>query len=148
METKGSLPCSQEPITGPDPERDRKCIQSTTSHTNSRRTILILSSNLRIGLQRAFFPSDFWYPFLNSFLPYISLWQFCSYCFIQAHWLYSFSFSLFSSLKFCYCHFLHCSHYHHLFVLYSPINNLLSKILSEEYFNTGFFITLAKHIFC
>jgi hypothetical protein len=51
METEGSLPWSQEPAT--------TRIQSTHSHTISQRSILILSSHLRLDLPRGIFPSIF-----------------------------------------------------------------------------------------
>jgi hypothetical protein len=53
MEPEGSLPCSQEPSTGPYPEPDRS--QSILSHPISLRSILILSTHLRLGLPRDFF---------------------------------------------------------------------------------------------
>jgi len=56
MEPEGSLPCSQETVTGPYPE---PIIQPTTSHTISLRYILILSSHLRLGLPSGIFLSVF-----------------------------------------------------------------------------------------
>jgi hypothetical protein len=53
MEPKGSLPHSQQPSTGPYPEPD----ESTPPHSIYLRTILILSSRLR--LSSGFFPSGF-----------------------------------------------------------------------------------------
>jgi hypothetical protein len=55
METDGSLPCSQEPFTGPYPEPDR----SIPSHPISLRYILIFSTHLRFGLPSGLFPSGF-----------------------------------------------------------------------------------------
>jgi hypothetical protein len=46
MEPEGSLPCSQEPSTGPYSEPD----QSNPSHPIFLRSILILSTHLRLGL--------------------------------------------------------------------------------------------------
>jgi hypothetical protein len=51
-EPKGSLPCSQEPSTGPYPEPDR-------SNPISLRSILILPTHLRLGLPSGLFPSGF-----------------------------------------------------------------------------------------
>jgi len=53
MEPEGSLPCSQGPDTGP------RCIQCTPSHSISLRSVLILSSHLRLGLPTGLFPSGF-----------------------------------------------------------------------------------------
>jgi hypothetical protein len=55
MEPEGSLPCSQEPSTGPYPEPD----QTIPSHLISLRSILVLSTHLRLGLPNGLFPSDF-----------------------------------------------------------------------------------------
>jgi hypothetical protein len=46
MEPEGSLPCSQNPTTAPYPKPDES--QSTLSHPTSLRSILILSSQLRL----------------------------------------------------------------------------------------------------
>jgi hypothetical protein len=60
MEPEGSLPCSQEPSTGPCPEPD----QSDLYHPIlSLRSMLILSSHLRLGLSNGLFPS---FPFVES----------------------------------------------------------------------------------
>ena len=56
MEHEGSLPHSQQPETYPTPQPDR-C--SPCPHPTSRRSILILSSHLRLGLQSGLLPSDF-----------------------------------------------------------------------------------------
>jgi hypothetical protein len=56
MEPKSSLQCSQEPTTGLYAERD----QSRTYRpvVSFLRSILILSSQLRLGLPSALFPLD------------------------------------------------------------------------------------------
>jgi hypothetical protein len=51
MEPEGSLPCPQEPSTGPYPEPD----QSNPSHPLSLRSILISSTHLRLGLPSGLF---------------------------------------------------------------------------------------------
>jgi hypothetical protein len=61
MEPEGSLLCSQEPSTGPYPEPDK-------SHPISRRSILILSTHLRLGLPSGLFPSGFRTYILYAFL--------------------------------------------------------------------------------
>jgi hypothetical protein len=48
MEPEGSIPCSQEPSTGPYPEPD----QSNPYHPN-------IVHHLRLGLPSGLFPSDF-----------------------------------------------------------------------------------------
>jgi hypothetical protein len=47
MKPEGSLPCSQEPTTGPYPEPDES---NPHPYTVSLRPVLILSSGLRLGL--------------------------------------------------------------------------------------------------
>jgi hypothetical protein len=53
MEPEGSLPCSQEPSTSPYSEPD----QSNPYHPISLRSILRLSTHLRLGLTSGLFPS-------------------------------------------------------------------------------------------
>jgi hypothetical protein len=67
MESEAFFPCSQEPDTGPYYGPD--CIQSTVSHPISRRSILILSSYLRLGLPNSIFPSGFNTKIVYVFLP-------------------------------------------------------------------------------
>jgi hypothetical protein len=56
MEPEGSLPCSEEPSTGPCPEPD----QSSPYHPIlSLWSILILFTHLRLGLPSGVFPSSF-----------------------------------------------------------------------------------------
>jgi hypothetical protein len=50
MEPEGSIQCSQEPSTGPYPEP----YQSTPFHPISLRSILILSTHLRLGVSSAY----------------------------------------------------------------------------------------------
>lgn len=57
MEPSGSLPCSQQLTTGPQPWTTAS--QSTPSHTIHLRSILILSSHRSLPLLRSFFPSHF-----------------------------------------------------------------------------------------
>jgi len=54
METRSSIPCLQEPATGPYPEA-----HSTSLHPISLTSILISSSHLHLGLYSVFFPSGF-----------------------------------------------------------------------------------------
>jgi hypothetical protein len=54
MEPEGSLPRSQEPSTGPYPEPDQ-----SNSYPISLRSILILSTHLRLGLLSGLFLSGF-----------------------------------------------------------------------------------------
>jgi hypothetical protein len=61
MEPKGSLRCSQEPSTGPYPEPDR----SSPYHL---RSLLILSTHLRLGLPSGLFPSGVPTNILYAFL--------------------------------------------------------------------------------
>jgi hypothetical protein len=55
MEPDGSLPCSQEPATGPSLEPD----ESSPFHPISIRSIFILSYHLRLRLPSGFFTSGF-----------------------------------------------------------------------------------------
>jgi hypothetical protein len=55
MEAEGSTPCSQEPSTGPYTEP----YQSNPLHPIPLRSILILSTHLRLGLPSGLFPSGF-----------------------------------------------------------------------------------------
>ena len=57
MEPEGSLPHSQVPATCPYPEPARS--SPYPPHPNSWRSILILSSHLRLGLPNGLFPTDF-----------------------------------------------------------------------------------------
>jgi hypothetical protein len=56
MEPEGSSPHSQEPATCPYPEPDQS---SLCPHPTCRRSILILSSHLRLGLSNGLLPSGF-----------------------------------------------------------------------------------------
>jgi hypothetical protein len=64
MEPEGTLLCSQEPSTDPYPEPD----QSNPSHPISLRSILILSTYLRLGLPSGLFPFGFPTYILYAFL--------------------------------------------------------------------------------
>ena len=57
LEPEGSLPHSQVPATCPYPEPTR--FSPYPPHPTSWRSILILSSNLRLGLPNCLFPSGF-----------------------------------------------------------------------------------------
>jgi hypothetical protein len=59
IKPEGSLPCSQEPSTGPYPVSDRS--KSIPSHSilSLLRSISILSTNLYLGLPSGLFPSGF-----------------------------------------------------------------------------------------
>jgi hypothetical protein len=63
MEPQGSLPCSQEPTTGPYPEP-----YQSNPHHPILRFILILSTNLHLGLPSGLFPSGFPTNILHAFL--------------------------------------------------------------------------------
>jgi len=68
MESRGSLPCLQDPTTGHSWAR---WIHSMPSNPISLRSILILSSHLCLGLPRGLFPSGFLTEILRTFLiPY------------------------------------------------------------------------------
>ena len=56
MEPEGSLPHLQVLATCPIPEPDQSCPRT---HDNSWRSVLILSSHLRLGLPSGLFPSGF-----------------------------------------------------------------------------------------
>ena len=56
MEPEGSSRCSKEPFKSPYPEPHKS---SPCPHPTSWRSILILTSHLRLGLPRGLFPSGF-----------------------------------------------------------------------------------------
>jgi hypothetical protein len=66
MEPRGSLLCSQEPLSGPYPEPG----QSSPYHLILLllRFVLILSSHICLGLYRRLFPSDFSTRAVSAFL--------------------------------------------------------------------------------
>jgi hypothetical protein len=66
MEPEGSLPCSQEPSPGPYPEPDR----SSPYHPilSLLRSVLLLSTHLRLRLPSGLFPSGFPTNILYGFL--------------------------------------------------------------------------------
>jgi hypothetical protein len=87
-EPEGSLPCSQEPSTGPHPQPDRS---SSYHHIPSLlRSSLILSTHLRQGLPNGPFPFAFstniLYAFLfpliratgTGYITYLTIWNTCS----------------------------------------------------------------------
>jgi hypothetical protein len=63
MEPEGSLPCSQEPSTGPYPEPDWSSLYHLIL-----TPILILSTYLRLGLPSGVFPCGCLTKFLYAFL--------------------------------------------------------------------------------
>jgi hypothetical protein len=65
MEPEDSLPCSQEHSTGPYPEPDQS---STYQLILSLRSILILSTDQRLGHPSGLFPSGFPTNILDAFI--------------------------------------------------------------------------------
>jgi hypothetical protein len=57
MESEGSIPCSHEPSTGPYPEPYKPCPHNPILYLV--RSILILSTHLRLGLPSGIFTSGF-----------------------------------------------------------------------------------------
>jgi len=66
MEPEGSLPCSQEPTTCPYPEPDES--NPHLPHPISLRSILILSSKLRLGLPSGLSHSGYVTVIMDAFL--------------------------------------------------------------------------------
>jgi hypothetical protein len=66
MEPESSLQCSQEPSTGPYPEPDQS--SPYLSHPVSLRSVLTLSTDLRLGLPSGLFPYGFPTNILYAFL--------------------------------------------------------------------------------
>jgi hypothetical protein len=64
MEPEGSLPCSQEPSTGPYPEPDR----SSSYHPILSKMYFDIVPHLRLGLPSGLFPSGFPTNILYTFL--------------------------------------------------------------------------------
>jgi hypothetical protein len=67
MQPEGSLPCSQEPSTGPYPEPDHSSLYHPI--LSLLISILILPTRLRLGLPSGLFPSGF--PTCIPLLPHI-----------------------------------------------------------------------------
>jgi hypothetical protein len=70
METEGSLPCSQKPVTGPYPKPD-EFIRNIPFYFSM--IYLVLSSHLLLGPPRGLFPTGFPTETLYAFL-------FCPFC--------------------------------------------------------------------
>jgi hypothetical protein len=69
MELEGSLPCSQEPATGPYPDPDETSPHLVT--LISVRSILVLSSHLRISIPNGLFPTVFPKRMLYAFISFV-----------------------------------------------------------------------------
>jgi hypothetical protein len=76
MQSEGSSPYSQEPATCPYPEPDRSSQSPPPPHSTSRRSILMSSSHLRLGLSSGLLRSDFptetlYAPLLSPYVPHV-----------------------------------------------------------------------------